>query len=90
VISPDFGLLSDVSTCATKDYCICYTSKPGDFPKDVAFAKAATLAKEQNALDLLLDQGPENFENEAVQSAAMSIASLMNPSGMYFLIFPVP
>ncbi|EGF99945.1 uncharacterized protein MELLADRAFT_93917 [Melampsora larici-populina 98AG31] len=71
----------DISTCATKDYCVHYTSNPGEFSEEVAFAEAATLAKEQNALDLLLNQVPENFETEAIQNAAMSITNLMNPSG---------
>ncbi|EGF97440.1 uncharacterized protein MELLADRAFT_85351 [Melampsora larici-populina 98AG31] len=72
----------DISTCATKDYRVHYASKAGDFSEEVAFAKAATLAKEQNTLDLLLDQVPENFETKAIRNAAMSIKNLMNPSGM--------
>lgn len=74
-------LLSDVSVCATKDYRVRYSAKPGDWPEDVAFAESATLSKEQNSLDLLLNQVPDEVDTREVENAAMSIASLLNPTG---------
>ncbi|EGG05841.1 uncharacterized protein MELLADRAFT_87741 [Melampsora larici-populina 98AG31] len=68
----------DVSTCATKDYRVKYNHQPGDFPENVTFAEAATLAKEQNSLDILLDQVPDEVETDTVQNAAMVIANLLN------------
>ncbi|EGG02837.1 uncharacterized protein MELLADRAFT_90699 [Melampsora larici-populina 98AG31] len=68
----------DVSTCATKDYRVRYNYQPGEFPENIAFAEAATLAKEQNSLDLLLDQVPDEVEAVTVQNAAMLIANLLN------------
>ncbi|EGG05907.1 uncharacterized protein MELLADRAFT_87639 [Melampsora larici-populina 98AG31] len=71
----------DVSVCATKDYRVRYGAKSGEWPEELAFSEAALLAKEQNKLDLLLNQVPDEVEADAIQNAAISIASLMNPTG---------
>ncbi|EGF98144.1 uncharacterized protein MELLADRAFT_96134 [Melampsora larici-populina 98AG31] len=70
----------DVSVCSTKDYCVKYSAESGDWPEELAFSEAALLAKDQNALDLLLNQVPDEVDSDAIKNAAISIASLLNPS----------
>lgn len=74
-------MLSDVLVSATKDYQVKYSSKAGDWPEELAFSEAALLAKEQNQLDLLLDQVPDEVDTDVIKNVAILIASLLNPAG---------
>ncbi|EGG08194.1 uncharacterized protein MELLADRAFT_84981 [Melampsora larici-populina 98AG31] len=77
--------LPDILTSISKDYEINYSCKFGEFPEDEAFEAAAMLTKEQNSLDVLLNQIPDTLESKMVQKSAMSISNLLNSSGMYCL-----
>ncbi|EGG03121.1 uncharacterized protein MELLADRAFT_90465 [Melampsora larici-populina 98AG31] len=70
----------DVSTSAAKDYEINYSFELGEFPENVAFETAATLTKEQNALNVMMEQVPKTFEGKVVQNSAMLISNLLNSS----------
>ncbi|EGF98072.1 uncharacterized protein MELLADRAFT_96195 [Melampsora larici-populina 98AG31] len=57
----------DISTSAAKDYEINYDFERGEFPEDVAFKAAARLTKEQNLLNVMLDQVPENLDDKVIK-----------------------
>ncbi|EGF99128.1 uncharacterized protein MELLADRAFT_94844 [Melampsora larici-populina 98AG31] len=71
---------SDVSTSTAKDFEINYRCDVGQFPENEAFEAAAMLTKEQNRLNLLLDQTPDTLDGDVIQNAAMSISNLLNSS----------
>lgn len=76
---------SDISTSAAKDYEVTYGFEIDKFPENVAFETAATLKKDQNTLNVLLNQVPDTLEDEVVENAAMLISNLSNSSGTFCL-----